>query len=86
MAKKRKHQPKSGAHKPRKGRSRAGRSGVGGESEGGGGIMQGMVRGLRQAAGVEKAPGKKKSSLLGNILWVLVIAAAAVWAFRNFSE
>ncbi len=51
------------------------------KSGGGGGLLQSMRSGLRQVAGVEQPQGKP--SKLSNIIWTIVlVAAAALLAYR----
>jgi hypothetical protein len=74
--------------KERKRKKRKKRGGAGGgpsSGGGGGGVMQSMVRGFRRAAGVEK-DAKSKSSWLGNLIWVLLIAVAVALAVSRFSR
>jgi hypothetical protein len=77
-----KHQPRSGSKKRRK--KGMSRKPDGSSSSSGGGVMQGMVQGFRRAAGAEKTPGK--SSPLGNLIWILLLAAAAALLTYRFSQ
>jgi hypothetical protein len=52
------------------------------EHEGGGGFLQGIRSGFRQAAGVEQS----KSSTLGNVIWTVVLLAAAALLVYRWSQ
>ena len=47
--------------------------------------MQSMVRGFRQAAGVEKSRTTGKSGWLGSLIWILLFAAVAAFAYSRWS-
>lgn len=51
----------------------------------GGGVMQSMVRGMRSAVGVQDDK-KKKSSLLGNIIWLVILGAAAGYLVYRYTN
>lgn len=48
------------------------------------GVMGSMVGGLRKAVGV--GGGKKKGSVLGNLLWLLLLAIAAGILFYRYNQ
>jgi hypothetical protein len=68
--------------KRKKGRNKGG----GGYSgRGSGGVMQSMLGGFKRAAGAEPSKGGK-SNLWGNILWILLIAAATALVVNSYTQ
>ena len=49
------------------------------------GLMGSMASGLKKAVGVGRGD-RKKGSLAGNILWLIVLAAAAGFLFYRYSQ
>lgn len=80
MAKKR--QKKGGS--PAKRRKGPKSGGAGGAGSGSGGMMQGMVGGFRKMVGAEPAHGK--GGLLGSIVTVLLLIAAAGLLLYRFGR
>ncbi|MBW2461023.1 MAG: hypothetical protein JRH11_05215 [Deltaproteobacteria bacterium] len=73
--------------KSRRGRGRPGRdrtTAVDGGS--GGGAMQSMLGGFRRATGAEAGKSGKKSNLIGNLIWVALIAAATAVVVSRYSN
>lgn len=76
-------QSKSGTKKKKRKPSRRPRSDA--PITGSTGVMGSMTAGLKAAIGAGGGD-KKKSSVLGNILWLLVLAAAAGFLFYRYSQ
>ena len=75
-------QSKSGTKKKKRKPSRRPQSDV--PITGSTGVMGSMTAGLKAAVGA--GGDKKKSSVLGNILWLVVLAAAAGFLFYRYSQ
>jgi len=74
--------------KRRKKKKKKGKGGVGSEysSRGSGGVMQSMLGGFRRAAGAEPGKGGKKRNLFGNMIWILLIAAATAFLVNSYTN
>jgi len=73
--------------KSRRGRGRPGRDR--GTADGGGsrgGAMQSMLGGFRRATGAEAGKSGKKSNLIGNLIWIALIAAATAVFVSRYAD
>jgi len=48
--------------------------------------MQSMLGGFRRATGAEAGKSGKKSNLIGNLIWVALIAAATAVVVSRYSN
>ena len=73
--------------KSRRGRGRPGRDHDTAVDGGrGGSAMQSMLGGFRRATGAEAGKSGKKSNLIGNLIWVALIAAATAVVVSRYSN